>query len=183
MKRRSLLGIGLLSLGATACGDRSAPQLRAAEAQPTTLQAQMGTLQAQAQTNQEAADRGRIAQLEAVFHRATTVKDLDLVMTIFTDDAKMIAGETTFAGKEAIRANFANTPLFKPENRWVALTPAQKFRIDIQGDQGSFYFECHYFDLDAKAFPFQRAVTTAVVRAGDRWLIREWRAVPTALSI
>jgi ketosteroid isomerase-like protein len=183
MRRRALLGVGLASIGAVACADASAPRLRAAEAQITALQGQVSALQAQAQASQEAADQGQIAQLEAIFHRATTDKDLELVMTIFADDARMIAGEATFVGKEAIRANFANTPLFKPENRWMALTPAQKFRIAVQGDQGSFAFECHYFDLDAKAFPFQRAVTTAVVRAGNRWLIREWRAVPTALSI
>jgi ketosteroid isomerase-like protein len=136
-----------------------------------------------AHSMQHDADVGRIAHLEATFHQATTVKDLDLVMSIFTEDATLVAGGTTFSGKDAIQAMFANSALLNPDNHWVALTPAQKFQIDIQGDKGTFYFECHYFDVDSQSFAFERAVTTSVVRAGDGWLIREWRAAPTTLAI
>ena len=177
----AMLGLLVVTTSAV-CGDDSASRARAMDSRIGALQAQIDTLQAQAQTDRPAADLGQITQLEATFHKATTIKDLDLVMTIFADDANMISADTTFTGKEAIRASLSMNVLFKPETRWIALTIAQKFRIEVQGDRGMFYFECHYFDLDKNAFASDRAVTTTVVRTGGRWLIKEWRAAAVTLT-
>ena len=105
------------------------------------------------------------------------------MMTIFNDDATLVAGTSVLSGKGALPSSFAGAPFLKPDNNWVALTRAQNFQIDAQGDEGTFYFECHFYDLDSGSFAFQRGVTTSVVRSGDIWLIKEWRTIPISLSI
>jgi hypothetical protein len=45
-------------------------------------------------------------------------------------------GGKTYAGKVQVRSYFttvAGSP--NPQNKWVAYTPAQKIRIDVNGDQ------------------------------------------------
>ncbi len=57
-------------------------------------------------------------------------------MTIFADDATLVAGTSVLSGKGALPSSFAGAPILKPDNTWVALTRAQNFQIDVQGDEG-----------------------------------------------
>ena len=66
-------------------------------------------------------------QVEIIFHTAASTKNLDMMMSLFADDASLTAGGKTYAGKEQVRGYFATVAgSFQPQNQWVAYTPAQR---------------------------------------------------------
>ena len=90
-----------------------------------------------------------IDQIEADWHKAASTKDVDLMMSLWADDATFTIGTRTLAGKDQLREFFTNEAApFKPENHWVSDTPAYKIRATVDGDKGTLYFECHYIDVD-----------------------------------
>lgn len=129
------------------------------------------------------ADVAAIYRLQADFHRATTTKDLELMMSIWAKDAVLSVGDKTYTGKDEIR-DFVTTQLgaFKPENQWVALTHSPKIQIAVQGDEGSLNFQCHYADAATKELASMQSAETKVIREGDGWLFKEFVAGPAALS-
>jgi hypothetical protein len=42
-------------------------------------------------------------QVEIVFHTAASTKNIDLMMTLFADDATLSVGTKTYAGKDQVR--------------------------------------------------------------------------------
>src|SRR5262245_14679449 len=96
---------------------------------------------------QEAADKYAIEQIESNWHKASSTKDVDLMMSLWAPDATFNNGSDTLTGKAEIRKFFETTAgPFKPENHWLSDTPAYKIRITVNGDKGTLYFECHYID-------------------------------------
>ena|SRR5271170_2388137 len=53
---------------------------------------------------ENADDFMQIHQIEIVFHQAGTTKNLDLMLSLFTDDATITSQGKTYAGKEQIRS-------------------------------------------------------------------------------
>ncbi len=143
---------GLIALTVAACGAATTP------APPSDLQLK--------------ADTYDIEQIEVTWHKASSTKDLDLMMSIWADNATATLGGKTYSGKDEIRQFFATVAApFKQENNWVSETPAYKIRVTVDGDRGTLYFECHYVDVATKQVKSVVAADQTVARINGKWLI------------
>jgi ketosteroid isomerase-like protein len=161
---RRILMIGLtLAVSLTACGSSQNASSQ------TALQKKADTL--------------AIEQIEVNWHKSSSTKDLDLMMSLWADNATFTVGSQTYTGKDQIRAFFANDAApFKPENHWVSETPEYKLRITLDGDTGTLYFECHYVDAATKLVKVVVAADQDVARINGRWLITNSVASTPILS-
>jgi len=163
MKRLALIGLALAA-GLSGCGfgDRSA------DASPATF---------------EAADKFAITELQTRFHEANSTKNLELLMSLFADDAVFTSGGHTFTGKDQIR-NFYVTKAgpFRPENNWTSLHPAFKVRITAAEDRGTVHFECHYVDVATQEFKSSVGADGKVARIDGKWLFTSLLASNASLG-
>ena len=122
---------------------------------------------------QRQADLYAINQIEVKWHQASSTKDLDLMMSLWADDATFTTSSKTYTGKAAIRDFFATQAApFKPENHWVSDTPAYKSKSTVDGDKGTLYFQCDYIDVDTKAVKVVVSADQQVARVNGAWLIK-----------
>jgi hypothetical protein len=122
---------------------------------------------------QKQADLYAINQIEVKWHKASSTKDVDLMMSLWTDDATFTTAAKTYTGKAAIRDFFATQAApFKPENDWVSDTPAYKSRATVDGDKGTLYFECDYVDIATKKVMVVVSADQQVVRVNGAWVIK-----------
>lgn len=122
---------------------------------------------------QKQADLYGINQIEVKWHKASSSKDVDLMMTVWADDATFTTAGKTYTGKAAIRDFFATQAApFKPENDWVSDTPAYKSRATVDGDKGTLYFECDYIDITTKKVMVVVSADQQVARVNGVWLIK-----------
>ena len=124
----------------------------------------------------------QIDEIEKNFHRATSTKDLDLMLSLFADTASVVQTGGTYTGPTQIRKFFASAAPFQPNNNWMAETPAFKIRITVDGDTGTLYFECHYVDKGTRQMASVVAADTKVARINGHWLITKFVGVPTTLG-
>jgi ketosteroid isomerase-like protein len=91
----------------------------------------------------ESAQVAEIYQLQAAFHQAKTTQDLDLMMSLWADDATFTnrSTGTTYAGFESIKSFWQGSGSFTHHR--FSLVPSYKTKIDVHGDQAFLYFECH----------------------------------------
>jgi hypothetical protein len=123
------------------------------------------------------ADFMALHQVEIIFHTAASTKNLEMMMSLFADDASLSAGGKTYAGKEQVRGYFATVAgSFQPQNQWVAYTPAQRIRFEVNGERAHLYFECLYVDAKAKEIKAHTFSDDNLVRLGGKWLIKEMKA-------
>lgn len=116
-------------------------------------------------------------RVEIVFHTAASTKNLDMMMSLFADDARLTAGGKTYAGKEQVRGYFATVAgSFQPQNQWVAYTPAQRIHFEVNGDRAHLYFECLYVDAKTKEIKAHTFSDDNLARSGAKWLITEMKA-------
>ena len=121
---------------------------------------------------QQAADLRSIQQIEVEFHRAASIKDLDLMVSLFADNATFTTGGETYAGQDQIREFWATKAgPFKPENHWVSETPAYKLEAAVDGDVGTLYFECHYVDPETRSVVSVVGADGTVARIDGRWVL------------
>jgi SnoaL-like domain len=152
MKRMAILGVAIALL-LTACGGS-------------------GSKSAAEQQAQHQADLYAIDQIERTWHKAASTHDVDLMMSIWADDATFNLGTETLRGKAQIRAFWAHkAPPFKPENHWVSDTPAFKIRTTASGDKGTLYFECDYVDVKTGKVALVVGADQNVQRINGKWLI------------
>lgn len=122
---------------------------------------------------QKQADLYAIDQIEVTWHKASSTKDVDLMMTLWADDATFTTATTTYTGKAAIRDFFATQAApFKPENNWVSDTPEYKLRATVDGDKGTLYFECDYVDIATKKVVVVVSADQQVARINGVWVIK-----------
>jgi hypothetical protein len=122
-------------------------------------------------------DFKELHQVEIIFHRAASTKNLDMMMSLFADDASLSVGGKTYTGKDQVRGYFATVAgSFQPQNQWVAYTPAQRITFDVEGDRAHLYFECLYVDVKAKEIKVHTFSDDNLVRRGGTWLIKEMKA-------
>lgn len=126
------------------------------------------------------ADLWEIDQLEKRFHRATTRKDLGLMMSLYAPSATFTFAGTIASGKQEIRGFWTTSKSFT--NEWVSDTPAYKVRITLNGDRGTLYFECHYVDAKTGAMAAVTAADAEVARIGGRWLITNLAGASATLN-
>jgi ketosteroid isomerase-like protein len=132
---------------------------------------------------QKQADMYQIDQIEATWHKAASLKDVDLMMSLWADNATFQIGPQTYSGKDQIRA-FVQTKAapFKAGNDWVSDTPAYKIRITVNGDTGTLYFECHYVEVATRKVVVVVGSDITVRRIHGRWMITNSVSATPTLS-
>jgi uncharacterized protein (TIGR02246 family) len=120
---------------------------------------------------QKQADLYAINQIEVNWHKAASTKDLDLMMSLWADNATFTTASQTYSGKDQIRQFFTQAAPFKPENHWVSDTPAYKSRTTVDGDKGTLYFQCDYIDVATKAVKIVVSADQQVARINGKWVI------------
>jgi ketosteroid isomerase-like protein len=129
------------------------------------------------------ADLYAIDQIEKNFHKATSKKDIDLMMSLWAPNATFSAGGHSAVGKKQIRHFWlTSSDTFKPGNTWVSETLAYKVRITVNGDRGTLYFECHYVDAETGKLQYSTAADGDVARINGRWLITNLAGASATLS-
>ena len=120
----------------------------------------------------KAADANAIRTLEGLFHQSTTAKDIETMMSLFSDNAVLTFGGRTFTGKEQIRKFWLEQAApFKAENHWVSETPAYKIRTTVVGKRATLYFECHYVDVDTGKVVLVNGISQDLQKISGKWLI------------
>jgi ketosteroid isomerase-like protein len=107
---------------------------------------------------------GEIYQLQAAFHRAKSHQDIDLMVSLWTDDATGTFNGTTYTGQDAIRTFFLNSGSW--HHHRISLVPSFKDQIDVQGDTALLYFECHDVALDTDDIGPQGTLVTHLSNYG-----------------
>jgi len=124
------------------------------------------------QTVQRDADLFAIDQIERVWHKASSTKNVDLMMTLWAPDATFDNGTATLTGKAEIRKFFETKAApFQPVNHWLSDTPAYKIRTTVNGDKGTLYFECHYIDTKTQKVAAVVGADQNVQKINGKWLI------------
>ena len=129
-----------------------------------------------AASEENAEDFMQLHKVEIAFHEAGTTKNLDLMLSLFADDAVLTAGGKTYTGKDQIKGFWQTAGTFQPQNQWVAYTPAFRIRYNVEGDHAHLYFECLYVDKVANKIAAHTNSDDTLVRVGGRWLIKEMKA-------
>jgi hypothetical protein len=127
-------------------------------------------------TEEDAEDFMQIHNIEIVFHEAGTTKNLDLMMSLFADDATITSGGKTYSGKDQIRAYWQSAGPFQPQNQWVAYTPAFRIKYSVEGNSAHLYFECLYVDKTANKIAAHTNSDDALIRVNGKWLIKDMKA-------
>jgi ketosteroid isomerase-like protein len=132
---------------------------------------------------QQKADYWDIDAIEKDFHEATTTKDIDLMMSLWSPNATLTVGpEMTAAGRDEIRRFWLEESVaFRPANSWISDHPAYKVEITVNGDRGTLHFECHYIDAKTETAALVTAADMDVARIEDRWLVTNMVAGSTEL--
>ncbi len=119
--------------------------------------------------------------IEINWHTAQTTKDLDLMLSLFADEATLTGpGGKTYTGKAQIKQFWQANPVFKPQNQFVAYTPPSRFKYDIEGNTGHVYFECIQLNSATNEIvPHSHVgVQADVIRVDGRWLIKDAKGTP-----
>lgn len=128
-------------------------------------------------------DRRSIEQIEVKWHQASSTKDVDLMMSLWADDATFTIGPEILTGKSQIRNFFVQKAgPFQPENNWVSDTPAYKVRTTVDGNKGTLYFECHYVDVKTQKVVNVVGADQDVEKINGKWLITNLAAATPVLS-
>ena len=129
---------------------------------------------------QRSADLWEIDQLQRNFHRATTTKDVDLMMSLYAPNATFTFPGTIAAGKKEIRQFWLTSRSMT--NNWISETPIYKVRITVNGDRGTLYFECVYVDPTTEKVVSTTAADVDVARINGHWLVTNVAGASATLS-
>lgn len=133
---------------------------------------------------QRKADLWEIDQIEKDFHEATTMKDIDLMLSLWAPNATLTVGPgMTAAGRDEIRRYWLEeSRAFELATRWISDHPAYKVDITVNGDRGTLHFECHYVDFETGELALTTVADMDVARIEGRWLITNMLAGSTTLA-
>ena len=118
----------------------------------------------------------QLHQVEIAFHEAGSTKNLELMLSLFADDAVLIAGGKTYTGKEEVKRYWQAAGPFQPQNQWVGYTPAFRIRYDVRGERAHLYFECLWVDKTAGKIVAHTNSDDMLARINGRWLIKKMNA-------
>lgn len=131
----------------------------------------------------EELDIRAIEQIEVKWHEASSTKNVDLMMSLWADDATLTIGPETLTGTSEIRNFFVEKAApFQPENNWVSDTPVYKVRTTVSGNKGTLYFECHYVDVETNEVVNVVSADQDVEKINGTWLITNLAAATPVLS-
>ena len=134
------------------------------------------SLVAYAGEEENPADFMQLHNIEIAFHKAGSTKDLGLMLSLFADDAVLIAKGKTYTGKEQIKGYWQAHPAFQPPTQWVGYTPAFRIRYEVAGDRAHLYFECLWVDKTAGKIAAHTNSDDQLTRINGRWLIKQMKA-------
>jgi ketosteroid isomerase-like protein len=141
------------------------------------------TSSASEQAMRRQADLWAIDRLEKNFHKATSRKDIELMMSLWAANATFTAGGHSAVGKKEIRQFWlTKSKTFERGNTWVSETIPYKVRITVNGDRGTLYFECHYVDTNTGKVEVVTAADGDVTRINGRWLFTNFAGASATLS-
>jgi ketosteroid isomerase-like protein len=89
---------------------------------------------------------GEIYQLQANFHLAKSHQDIELMVSLWTEDCTFTFAGTTYNGRDAVRTFFLGSGSWL--HKRLSLVPSFKDQIAVHGDSAYLYFECHDIALD-----------------------------------
>jgi ketosteroid isomerase-like protein len=118
-------------------------------------------------------DMWEIDQIEKDFHEATSMKDIDLMMSLYAPNATFtVGGGETAVGLDEIRDFWlTKSPAFLPTNNWISDHPAYKLEVAVNGDRGTLHFECHFVNAETQKVVAVTAGDADVARVDGTWLI------------
>jgi ketosteroid isomerase-like protein len=130
-------------------------------------------------------DMWEIDKIEKDFHHASSIKDIDMMVSLYAPNATMTVGPgETASGREEIRDFFLeNSGSFDAENNWISDHPAYKLEITVDGDRGTLHFECHFVDADTGEVVAATAADLDVARINGKWLITNMVGGSTVLEV
>ena len=125
---------------------------------------------------------GEIYQLQAAFHRAKTFQDIDLMASLWANDATLAnQGDpnSPYTGNAAIKAFFATSGSFT--HRRLSFVPSFKTQINVghEGDHAWLYFECHDvadYDLPTRSIAADLFLAGIVRNTAGRWQFSQMTA-------
>jgi hypothetical protein len=129
-----------------------------------------------AETEENAENFMNMHMIEITFHQAGSTKNLDLMLSLFADDATITAGGKTYSGKDQIKTFWQGDGPFQPQNHWVAYTPPFRIKYEVQGEKGHLFFECLWVDAVEKKIAAHTNADNSLARVNGRWLIKEFKA-------
>lgn len=94
-----------------------------------------------------------LQQLQANFHGSITTKDIELLRSLWAEDATVSAAGSIFHGPDEIVGFFSTVPFW---GTTTSLAPSFKTEIELYGDVATLQFECvivHTGGLDPLATP------------------------------
>ena len=103
--------------------------------------------QAFTEEEENAEDFMGIHKIEITFHQAGTTKNLNLMMSLFADDATLTSGGKTYRIKYA-----------------------------VEGDKARLYFECLYVDKAKNNIAAHTNSDDTLIRVEGKWLIKDMKA-------
>jgi hypothetical protein len=128
------------------------------------------------------ADILAVRNIEIVFHTAGSVlpaKDLDLMMSLFADDAVLTDtahDNKVYQGKAQVRTYWADVSgPFRPEHHWIGYTPAMRIKSQVEGNHATLYFECLWMDVDSGAVGAHAFSDMTLARDHGRWIVKTIR--------
>ena len=157
------LGVMLLSVVLVACGG--------SDVDPALAEAQ------------RAQDMWEIDQLEKDFHEATSLKDIEQMMSLYAPSATFtVGGGETAVGVDEIRQFWlTKSPAFAASNDWISDHPAYKLEVTVNGDRGTLHFECHFVNAETGIVEAVTAGDADVARIDGKWLITNFVGGTTEL--
>jgi ketosteroid isomerase-like protein len=124
------------------------------------------------EAKQRQLDVADIGQIERNFHESMAHKDIDEMMSLWTQNATFTYGPgLTATGKEQIRQTWLNSKAWQESTHWSADHPAYKLKVTVNGDRGTLHFECHFIDVDTEKVAAITAGDFDVSRIDGHWLI------------
>ena len=135
---------------------------------------------AKAEGPAESAQVGEIYQLQAAFHRAKSKQDIELMMSLWADDATLnVQGDprSPYVGAMKLRSFWQGSGSFS--HRRFSLVPSFKTQINVSGDQPWLYFECHDvgdYDLSTRFIAADSFLAGTLRHVGGGWLFADMTA-------
>ena len=125
------------------------------------------------------ADILAVRNIEIIFHTAGSVlptKDLDLMMSLFADDAVLTDtahDNKVYKGKEQVRTYWADVSgPFRPEHHWIGYTPAMRIKSHVTGNTGTLDFECLWMNVDDNTIGAHAFSSMNLARVNGHWLVK-----------
>ena len=128
-----------------------------------------------------------IYQLQAAFHRAKTTQDLDLMMSLWADDATFTNNGTVYLGFDQIKSFWRGSGSFTHHR--FSLVPSYKTTIQVHGDEAFLYFECHdvgnfasgsFNDPTIKTIVNDTFLAGSLRNIAGNWLFQNMKAGPSS---